>query len=527
MYHILISDKLGEAGLQRLDAATGISYDVKTNLTKEELLTIIPDYDALIIRSGTQVDADVIAAGENLKVIGRAGIGVDNVDLRAATMAGIIVMNTPHANSIATAEQTMALMLALSRHTVQAHASLRQGEWRRSDFVGVQLYGKTLGIIGIGRIGQLVARRAQAFGIEIVAFDPFVSEAVALEIGVTLVDLDDLLAQADYITLHASATAETQGMINATTLAQMKNGVRIVNVARGKLIDEPALADALQSGKVAGAALDVYGKEPPEGNPLIGLPNVVHTPHLGASTVEAQHDVATEIVDQVLNALRGEGVGNAVNMPYPTGPDFAAVRPYMLLAEKMGILQAALAPQPVVHVEVEVRGDTVDELVRPVGAALLQGLLSRSLSESVNEINAPILAEEHGITISQTSGVASAEYPNLISCRVHWEGGERTISGVLFGGTEPRIVQVDNFQLDANPSGMVLILQNADVPGVIGQVGTVLGAYGVNIGEWRMGRVMPGGEAMSFINLDGDVPRPVLDALRSIDAVSTLQLVQL
>jgi D-3-phosphoglycerate dehydrogenase / 2-oxoglutarate reductase len=527
MYRILISDKLGEAGLQRLDAAGDATYDVKTGLSKEDLLAVIGDYDALIVRSGTQVDAGVIDAGKKLKVIGRAGMGVDNIDVRAATMAGIVVMNTPDANSIATAEQTMTLMLALSRHTAAAHTSVGLGEWRRSDFVGVQLYGKTLGIIGIGRIGQLVARRAQSFGMDVLAYDPFVSEAVARELGVTLVNLDELLAQADYITLHAASPPETQGMINASTIAQMKDGVRLINVARGRLIDEAALAGALQSGKVAAAAVDVYSQEPPQENPLLGLPNVLHTPHLGASTVEAQREVATQIVDQVLDVLRGNDVRNAVNMPFPTGPDFATMRPYMLLAEKMGILQNALAPAPIQRVEVEVRGDTVDELVRPVGAALLKGLLERALPEPVNYINAPLLAEEHGISISQTTGVASADYPNLISCRVYWEGGQRTLSGVLFGGAQPRIVQVDDFLLDANPAGLVLILQNHDVPGVIGQVGTVLGAYGVNIGEWRMGRVAPGGEAMSFINLDGEVPQPVLDALRGIKAVTNLQLVAL
>lgn len=527
MYHILISDKLGEAGLQRLKTAPDASYDVKTGLSKEELLATIPNYDALIVRSGTQVDADVIRAGKNLKVVGRAGMGVDNIDVRAATMAGVIVMNTPAANSIATAEQTLALMLALSRHTAAAHASVGLGEWRRNDFVGVQLYGKTLGIIGIGRIGQLVARRAQSFGMEVVAYDPFVSEEVARQLEVTLVDLDELLAQSDYITLHAASTTETQGIINAATIAQMKDGVRLVNVARGKLVDEAALAAALQSGKVAAAAVDVYSQEPPQQNPLLGLPNVLHTPHLGASTIEAQHEVATQIVDQVLDVLRGADVRNAVNMPFPAGPDFATMHPYMVLAEKMGILQNALAPAPIQRLEIEVRGETVDELVRPVAAALLKGLLERALPDPVNYINAPLLAEEKGITISQTSGVARADYPNLISCRVYWDGGQRTLSGVLFGGTEPRIVQVDKFQLDANPTGFVLILQNHDVPGVIGQVGTILGAYGVNIGEWRMGRVAPGGEAMSFINLDGELPQPVLDALRSIKAVTNLQLVSL
>lgn len=527
MFHILITDKLGDAGLERLDAAEDAAYEMKTGLSKEALLEMIPRYDALIVRSGTKVDADVLDAGEKLQVVGRAGIGVDNIDIRAATMRGIIVMNTPQANAIATAEQTMALMLALSRHTAAAHASLKAGEWRRSDFVGVQLYRKMLGIIGLGRIGRLVARRAQAFGMDVLAYDPYVSEEVGRELGITLVDMDDLLAQSDYITLHTVLTPETEKMINAENIGQMKDGVRIVNVARGKLVDEGAVAEALASGKVAGAAVDVYSQEPPENNPLLGLSNVLHTPHLGASTMEAQRDVATQIADQVLDALRGNDFRNALNMPFPAGPDFAASRPYMELGEKMGILQSILAPAPIRRVEVEVRGETVDDLVRPVAAALLKGLLERSLSDPVNYINAPMLAEEHGISISQTTGVSSADYPNLISCRVHWEGGQRVLSGVLFGGSEPRIVQVNNYQLDANPLGAVLVLQNKDVPGVIGQVGTILAAYDVNIGEWRMGRETPGGEALSFINLDSEPPEAVLHALEKIPAITNLKLVML
>lgn len=527
MFNILITDKLGDAGLERLQAAEDAAYEMKTGLSKEELLEIVPGYDALIVRSGTKVDADVLEAGEKLRVIGRAGIGVDNIDVRAATMGGIIVMNTPQANAIATAEQTMTLMLAVSRHTAPAHASLKAGEWRRSDFAGVQLYVKTLGIIGLGRIGRLVARRAQAFGMDVLAYDPYVSEEVGRELSVTLVDMDDLLAQSDYITLHTVLTPETEKMVNAETIGQMKDGVRIVNVARGKLIDEQALAEALESGKVAAAAVDVYSQEPPLNSPLLELPNVLHTPHLGASTVEAQRDVATQIVDQVLSALRGTDFRNALNMPFPAGPDFAASHPYMELGEKMGILQSILAPAPIRRVEVEVRGETVSDLVRPVAAALLKGLLERSLSDPVNYINAPMLAEEHGISISQTTGVSSADYQNLISCRVHWDDGERVLSGVLFGGSEPRIVQVNDYQLDANPEGAVLIMQNKDVPGVIGQVGTILAAYNVNIGEWRMGRETPGGEALSFINLDSEPPGAVLKALEKIPAVTNLKLLVL
>lgn len=527
MFRILISDKLGSAGIERLDQAGDATYDHRPGLSREALLKIIGDYDALIVRSGTRVDAELIQTAVKLRVIGRAGIGVDNIDMRAATMRGIVVMNTPDANSVATAEQALTLMLALSRHTAPAHGSLLAGEWRRSDFVGVELKGKTLGIVGFGRIGRLVARRAQAFGMAVIAYDPYVSEQVGRELNVTLVDLDDLLAQSDYITLHTAATTETECMINAQSIRQMKRGVRIINASRGKLIDETAIAQALTDGHIAGAAVDVYSTEPPQDNPLIGLPNVLHTPHLGASTYEAQHAVATEIVDQVLQALRGEDYRNALNMPIPGGAELAGARPYVALAEKMGILHGALAHNTIEGVEIEVSGADVDHLVRPVAAALLKGLLQWSGDESINYINAPLIADERGISVSQTKGVSSIDYPNLISCRVHWSGGKRTLAGVLFGGSEPRIVQVDNYQLDANPKGHVLVLQNRDVPGVIGQVGTILAAYDVNIGEWRMGRETPGGEALSFINLDNEPPPPVLQALEKISAITQVRLVKL
>ena len=527
MFRILISDKLGSAGLERLDQAPDVEYNHSPDLPREALLAAIGDYDALIVRSGTKVDAEVLKAGTRLRVVGRAGMGVDNIDMRAATMHGIVVMNTPDANSVATAEQAMALMLALSRHTAQAHASLLAGEWRRSDFVGVELNRKTLGVVGLGRIGRLVALRAQAFNMDVVAYDPFVSEEVGRELGVLLVDLDDLLAQADFITLHTAASAQTEAMINADAIAQMKPGVRIVNAARGKLIDEAAVATALNDGRIAGLAVDVYSKEPPVDNPLIGLPNVLHTPHLGASTEEAQRAVASEIVDQVLDALRGANYRNALNMPLPGGSELVAARPYVALAEKIGVLHSALAQTAIQRVEIEVSGDDINHLVRPVAAALLKGLLQRTDGESVNYINAPLLAEEKGISVSQTRGVSGADYPNLISCRVQWQGGQRTLGGVLFAGSQPRIVQVDNYQLDANPKGSVLILQNKDVPGVIGQVGTILAAYDVNIGEWRMGRESPGGEALSFINLDSDPPPPVLQALEKIPAITNVKLATL
>ena len=527
MYKILISDKLGEAGIDRLNEAKDIQFDVKLGLEKEQLLNIIAGYDAIIVRSSTKVDRDVIEAGKNLQVVGRAGIGVDNIDIQAATSRGVLVMNTPQANAVATAEQAMALMLAVTRNTAPAHASLLAGEWKRAEFTGTQLYRKTLGLIGFGRIGRLVAQRALAFGMEVLAFDPFVSEEVARELGVILVDLDDLLPQSDYISLHTIITPDTEHIIDDETLGKMKKGVVIINSARGKLINEDALVKALQSGQVAAAAIDVYGEEPPKNNPLIGMSRVLHTPHLGASTKEAQHDVATQIVDQILDALRGDDFKNTINMPFRVGPDFATLGPHMELAEKIGVLQAAMAPSPIRQVELEVRGDLMDRLVRPAAAAFLKGLLVNSLSDPVNYVSAPVIAEENGISISQTTGMSLVDYPNLISSQVYWKTGSRLIAGVLFGGSAPRIVQVEDYHMDVNPEGIVLILRNRDVPGVIGQVGTVLGKDEANVGEWRMGRHKPGGEALSFISLDNRPSSEALEALKKIPAITKVKLIEL
>ncbi len=528
MYRILVSDKLGAAALERLKEHADMSVDVKTGLSKEELLAVIPDYDALIVRSGTQVTAEVLAAAKKLRVVGRAGVGVDNIDVKAATMSGVVVMNTPGANSMATAELTMALMLAVSRNIPQAHASLKAHEWRRSEFVGVQLYNKVLGIVGFGRVGKLVAERAQAFGMEVLAFDPIALEETAREMGVMLVEMDELLAKSDYITLHAALNPSTSKLINAETIAQMKDGVILINAARGKLIDEAAVAAALQSGKMKAAAVDVYSSEPPPADhPLIGLPNVVHVPHLGASTHEAERDVGIQIVGQVVAALRGTDYTYAVNMPFELEGDYATVRPYLELAETLGRLHAGLADRPIRRLEVEVQGDIVGGLVRAIGAALLKGLLEKDADVAVNYINAPVLAHERNIAMTQTVGINSLDYPNLIAARAVCDRGERLLAGVLFGGAEPRIAQMDNYRLEARPEGVVLIMQNRDVPGVIGQVGTLLASYGLNIGEWRLGRNKPGGEALSFINLDAEPAEDALRALMEIDAVTQAKVVRL
>ncbi len=528
-FEILVSDRLGEAGLKLLEQAPDAHYRVETGLDKTRLLETIPHFDALIVRSATRVDADVLQAGRRLKVVGRAGIGTDNIDVKAATARGIVVTNTPEANATATAEHAMMLLLAACRHAVQAHASVKAGEWQRSRFLGVQFYRKVLGLIGFGRIARLVAARAQAFGLEVLAYDPYVSEQLGHDLGVTLVDLDDLLAQADFISLHAVSSPETAQMVNAEVIAGMKPGVVVVNAARAELVDEAALAEALVDGRVRAAGIDVFSQEPPPpDHPLLGLDNVVLTPHLGASTAEAQTDVATQIVEQVLDVLRGADFRNAINIPFQAGPELAHALPYMALAEKMGILQFHMAaPEPIRRVELELKGENMDPLARPVAAALLKGLLQGVLADGVNYINAPVLAEERGIAIAQSKGVAAADYSNLISCRVHWEGGSRVIAGVLFGGNHPRIVQVSDYHLDADPSGVLLIIRNRDVPGVIGQVGTILGAYGVNIGEWRMGRSEPGQDALSFINLDNEPPAAALDALASVSAITKLKLLNL
>lgn len=526
MFRILVSDKLGTSALDKLKEYPEVAVDVKTGLSIEQLLAIIGEYDGLIVRSGTQVTAEVLAAASKLRVVGRAGVGVDNIDVKAASMNGVVVMNTPGANSMATAELTLALMLAASRHIAQSHASVKAAEWRRSDFVGVQLYYKTLGVIGFGRVGKLVVERAKAFGMEVLVYDPAIAEETARDLGVLLVELDDLLNQSDYITLHAALVPATTKLINTETIGQMKDGAILINAARGKLVDESALAEALKTGKLAAAAIDVYSSEPPAAdNPLIGLPNVVHTPHLGASTHEAERDVGIQIVKQVVAALNGTDFSYAVNMPFELEGDFASIKPYLELAERLGRLHAGLAGKPIQRIEIEVHGDVVGGLVRAIGAGLLMGVLATSSRVPINYINAPTLANERGITTTQTVGLNNLDYPNLVACRAVWEGGKRLLAGVLFGGSEPRIVQIDEYRLEARPEGIVLIMQNQDVPGVIGHVGTLLANHGVNIGEWRLGRVRPGGEALSFINLDSTPGENVLHELAQIPAVTQAKVV--
>jgi D-3-phosphoglycerate dehydrogenase len=528
MYRILITDNLSPQALERLAAAEDVRFDWVRRPTLGKLREIISAYDALIIRSNVRVDADILAATTQLKVIGRAGVGLDNVDIDAASLKGVVVMNTPGANTIATAEHTVAMLLALCRQIPRADASMRTSQWVRSQFLGVQLYRKTLGIVGLGRVGAQIARRTRAFGMTVIAFDPYISDDVARELNVTLVDLDELLACSDFITLHTALTPETRALIDTQAIARMKPGVYLVNCARGALVDEVALVDALRSGHVAGAALDVYSDEPPSpDSPLRALPNVVLTPHIAANTVEAQRDVGTQIVDQVLAALRGEDFRNAVNLPVVDAGVFHLLSPYLVLAEKLGSLQMQLSEGRIKRVEVEVQGEEVSDHVKPLTVALLKGLLDPITDTPVNYVSAPHLAMQRGISMSESRGLPTPNYANLLSCRVLWDEGERLVSGSLLGHEFPRVVQIDRFRIDAQPEGIVLVMESMDVPGVIGRVGTLLGVHNINIAEWRLGRISLGGQALSFINLDSPASSEVLAELMQLEGVTRVRQVRL
>ncbi len=527
-FKVLITDQLSPEGLQHLDEAEDISYDLITGLTPETLAEKIPDYDGLIVRSSVKVTEAVFNTAEKLKVVGRAGVGVDNIDIAAASRRGVIVMNTPGANTIATAEHTMAMMLALCRHIPQAQASLKAGRWDRKKYIGRQLYRKTIGIVGMGRIGSRVAQRCQAFNMEVITHDPYLSDDVARELKVKRVDLPELFAQSDFITLHAALTSSTEHLINAEAIEQMKEGVCILNIARGPLIDEDALIEGLSSGKIAGAALDVFTKEPlsPD-SPLLEMENVVITPHLAASTVEAQRDVGIQIIDQMLDALHEVEYRNALNLPIADANLLKKLRPFLDLAEKVGSFHSQLADEAIERIEIEVKGDEIAPHIKSVTVALLKGLLSPILQHSVNYINAPHLAQERGIAISQITGLAAQDYPNLISCRVECDGGSRTVAATLFSHEEPRLVQVDGYRVDVRPEGTILVTHSQDLPGFIGRVGTVLGELGINIATWRTGRTEPGGLAISFISVDKDVPQHVLDVLKQFDLIMKIKKVQL
>jgi D-3-phosphoglycerate dehydrogenase len=554
-YRILLTDALSPQALDLLRAAPDASISLLEVPSAAELRTQLPGYDALIVRGNIPIGADLLEVATQLKIIGRAGVSLETIDLRAASLYGVLVMNTPDSTTTTTAEHTFALLLALCRHVPQAHIAMSSPQstlneddslvsWSpaapadkskpedRSDFdsfmLGTQLRGKTLGIVGLGRIGKQVAQLAQAFGMTVLAVDPYANEAVAREHEVTLTDLDELLARADIVTLHAVLTPETQGLLNAERIARMKPGARLINTAHGELVDEVALVEALRSGYLAGAALDTFAQEPlPGTSPLRGLSNVVLTPHLGARTREARQDADIQIVQQVLSALRGTDFKNAVNMPVADARLFRQLRPYLLLAERLGNLQMQLAAQPITQVEIEVRGDDVADQSKLMTIAVLKGILDTITDKQVNYINALHLALERGIRVSESRGQAPSHYANQLSCRVVWHGGQRLVVGSLLGREAPRVVQIDDFPLDANLEGIILVLENVDVPGVISRVSGLLAINGINIAEWRLGRRAPGAQALSFVNLDSPASRAVLEGVRQLEGVLNVKLVYL
>jgi D-3-phosphoglycerate dehydrogenase len=514
---VLISDKMSPEAAA-IFRERGVDVDIKTGMSPEELKACIGDYDGLAIRSATKVTADIISAAKKLKVIGRAGIGVDNVDLSAATASGIVVMNTPFGNSITTAEHALALLLALVRQIPQANASTHAGKWEKSRFVGVEITGKTLGIIGCGNIGSVVADRAHGLKMKVIAYDPYLSPDRAEDIGVEKVDLDRLFARADFISLHAPATDATRGMINASSIAKMKRGVRIINCARGALIVEADLKAAIESGHVAGAAIDVFASEPARENILFGLEQVVATPHLGASTTEAQEKVALQVATQMADYLIDGSVVNALNMPSVSAEDMPKLRPYMALAHQIGSFAGQITETAICAVTIEYDGEAAELNAKPLTALVLEGLL-QPLMESVNMVNAPTIARERDIDVSEVRHDRAGAYKTLIRLSVTTEKQTRTLSGTLFNGDLPRIVEIKGIPMDAQLRPNMLYITNHDRPGFIGALGTALGDAGINIATFNLGRNRPGGDAIALIEVDEPPSEAVLEKIHAIPNV--------
>ncbi|HUU70868.1 MAG TPA: phosphoglycerate dehydrogenase [Planctomycetota bacterium] len=519
---VLVTEHLSDTGIEILRSADGIEVDVRTDLTPDDLKRIIGDYHALIVRSKTKVTADLLANAANLKVVGRAGVGIDNVDVDAATRRGIIVMNSPEGNTVSTAELTMAMMLGLSRRVPEACASLKRGEWDRKRFVGSELMHKTLGIVGLGRIGGEVARRAAAFGMKLIGDDPFCTEERAEKLGVKMVSLDELLRTADIITFHVPLTDETRGMIGPKEFSLMKKGVKLVNCSRGGVIDEQALHDAVKAGIVSGCALDVYDNEPPAASPLVALDQIITTPHIGASTSEAQSNVATEIARQVIDVLQGRPARNAVNLPLMEGD---GLRPYIELAEKLGTLLVQLMGKITGKLTITFHGEINSRNLMPVTRSFLCGLLKPVLAPPVNLVNAPALAAERGIEITEIKIPTCEDYASLIT--VEGKVGSRayTLGGTLFADGQPRIVRIDGLDVDVAPQGPVLIVRNDDKPGAISHIATVLAKRGINIARMTVGRDEPGGKAITVLNIDEPVKDDVIDEIKGLKIIKDVRLV--
>jgi D-3-phosphoglycerate dehydrogenase len=518
---VLISDKM-DPNAARIFEERGCEVDVITGKSPEELKQIIGKYDGLAIRSSTKVTPEILDAADNLKVIGRAGIGVDNVDIPHASGQGVVVMNTPFGNSITTAEHAIAMMMALARQIPEANARTQAGEWPKSDFMGVEVTGKTLGLIGAGNIGSIVASRALGLRMKVIAFDPFLTPDRAVEMGVEKVELADLLSRADFITLHTPLTDETRNILSRENLSKTKPGVRIVNCARGGLIDEAALADMLETGHVAGAALDVFQTEPAKESPLFGKPGFICTPHLGASTTEAQVNVALQVAEQMADYLVNGGVTNALNMPSLSAEEAPKLKPYMALAEGLGSLVGQLAHGNLPKISVELEGEAAELNAKPITAAVLAGLMRR-YSQSVNMVNAPYLAKERGMEVREIRNSAEGVYQTLVRVTVETDSGPRSVAGSLFGQGSPRLVEIFGIGIEAELTGNMLYVVNDDAPGFIGRIGTLLGENGINIGTFNLGRRQAGGEAILLLSVDQPIPQSLVDDACNLEGVRVVK----
>ena len=522
---MLVSDLLSQQGLDVLIESGDFKVDVALELTHENLLERIADYDALLIRSDTRVTADVIEAAERLKVIGRAGVGVDNIDIETATRNGILVVNTPEGNTIAAAEHTIALLLALARNIVPAGISLKEGTWQRSNFIGVELYGKVFGTVGLGRIGREVTKRINAFGMQRIAFDPYISAKAAENMGVRLVDRETLFRESDFISVHTHLNAETYHSIGEAEFQMMKPTSRLINCARGGIIDEKELYQALKTGQIAGAALDVFEDEPATENPLIQLDNFLALPHLGASTTEAQEHVAIEVAQQVINALRGKPVANAVNQPKIDPRMYDILGPYLQLAEKIGSFHSQIVEGQISAIKIHYSGTLFQkEDVTPITVALQKGLLAPVVTE-VNYVNAPFLIKQRGISVTETKSDAEADFANLMTVTVTTDRDDIVLAGTTFGRKDIRIVRINKLHLNATPEGYILLIHNSDQPGIIGLIGTILGEHNINIADMTVGRSRIDEVALTLINVDSPVPRPVIKTIAAQNKINFVKQV--
>jgi D-3-phosphoglycerate dehydrogenase len=525
---VLIADPISQRGIDELSARAELEVSVQTGLTESDLIRVIPDFHALVVRSQTKVTASVLHAASQLRVVGRAGVGVDNVDVETATRRGVIVMNTPGGNTISTAEHAFSLLVSVARKIPQAHSNLQAGKWDRKQFEGTELYNKTLGIIGMGRIGSELSRRAIAFGMRVLAYDPYLSSSRARALQVELVEeIDELLPLADFLSLHTPLTPETHHLLNAARLTKTKRGVRLINCARGGLIDEIALLAGLTSGQIAGAALDVFEKEPlPADSPLRGIPNLILTPHLGASTLEAQESVGIEIAQAIRAALLEGTIRNAINMPNLDAKTLAIVGPHLRFGEKLGRFLSQVAPKRVENLHINYSGKVNEVDTTAITRSILKGFLRLAGGDDINEVNAPAFAETLGLRVTESRLSAPGDYTDLLELTAEAEGKTLAVAGAFFGAT-PRIVSINNRPVEARPQGVLLVLENTDRPGMVGRIGTLLGTHGVNIASMSLSRNQAGGRALTVLNLDTTPPPELLAEIAASDDIHSAQVVEL